>query len=91
MENHVVLATLGFVGFVWFALIAMAVQSMAKTRNESSLLQGRRRIAEKFGWETWENAQQHPATLWAQVWLTRALTLAAFCFTCWHLANAVFE
>ncbi|KAE9632681.1 hypothetical protein [Parasedimentitalea maritima] len=62
---------------------------MRKTRDQSSLLKGQRDIADKFGWGDIERFKQSRAALAAQVWIMRAVTLAAFCFTCWHAASAV--
>jgi len=91
LTNHVALAAVGFAAFVFLGLVALAARATVNTRTDSSLLKGRRLIAEKIGMGAWERLQQEPGVLIAQVWLLRAFTLTAFCFTCWHLANAVFE
>ncbi|MCS6624230.1 hypothetical protein N0B44_15030 [Roseibacterium beibuensis] len=91
MENHVAAATVGFVAFVFLALLLLATEATAKTRDESSLLQWRQEFADRMGWGSWERFQQNPIMLCLQVWMMRAVTFTAFCFTCWHAANAVFE
>ncbi len=60
-----------------------------KTRSESSLLQGRRLIADRLGLGAHERLIQSPAMMGMQIWALRLATLAAYCFTCWHTANAV--
>jgi hypothetical protein len=85
----VAIASVGFVVFVFCGLVLLGAEAMRKTRNQSSLLEGQRDIADEFGWGKIERFKQSEAVLLAQVWIMRAVTLAAFCFTCWHAASAV--
>ncbi|MFY0680977.1 MAG: hypothetical protein JXR13_10420 [Thalassovita sp.] len=89
--NHVAIASTSFAGFVFLTLILLGAEIARKTRNESSLMQGRRDIADRFGWGDWERMLQHPVVLEIQVWILRLITFAIFCFTCWHTANAVWN
>lgn len=89
MKAHIVLAVVGFAIFVWVALIALAAEATRRTCDVSSLLAGRRKIADKFGFRAIERFGQLPAFLSLEVWVLRVLTLAALCFTCWHLVSAL--
>ncbi|RCW80813.1 hypothetical protein [Paracoccus lutimaris] len=89
MKAHIVLAVIGFATFVWMALLALAAEATKRTRDASTLLDWRREIASKHGLGAIERLGQHPASLAAQVWVLRVLTLAALCFTCWHIVSAL--
>ncbi|WP_417604163.1 hypothetical protein [Primorskyibacter flagellatus] len=91
MVNYVALAAVGFALFIFLVLLLLGAETKKRTSHESSLLQWRREIADRFGWGSQEKIQQHPYALEIQVWVLRAATLAAFCFTCWHTANAEFQ
>ena len=89
MNPHIVLAVVGFAIFVWVALMALAAEATRRTRDTSSLLAGRRKIADKFGLGAIERLSQRPAFLTLEVWVMRVLALAALCFACWHLVSAL--
>ncbi|MCT2539311.1 hypothetical protein N3C64_05175 [Sedimentimonas flavescens] len=83
------MAAIGCALCVFTTLLLLMAETMRKTRSESSLLQGRRQIAGRLGLGAHERLAQSPAMLAAQVWALRLATVAAYCFTCWQIANAV--
>ncbi|MFD1881978.1 hypothetical protein [Paracoccus pacificus] len=89
MNAQIALAVVGFAVTVWVAFLTLAAEATRRTRNASSLLVGRRQIASKLGLGAIERIGQHPASLTAQIWVLRVLTLAALCFTGWHLVSAL--
>lgn len=89
MNEHIGPAVVGFVVFVWLALITAAAGALQRTHKASSLLAWRRDLAVKFGLGAVERFSQHPIVLSLQLWALRVFTLSALLFSCWHFVGAL--
>ncbi len=90
MDSHVVSATVGFAVFVFLTLVLLGAEASLKTREQSSLLRGRREIAKRVGLGAVERLGQSRPVMTVQVWILRLAVAGAFGFGCWHAANALF-
>lgn len=89
MTNHLALAVVGFVAFIFTALIAAFAQSLHATGRESSYFQGRMMIAHKIGFGWLEHLAQSQTALLLQKWIAFAVAAAALIFTVWHALMAM--